>query len=493
MTAVVDRGVGYKDLRGFLSILEEASALRHVRAQVDLRHEIGAISARTLRHKGPALVFENIEGYPGQCLVTNILDDVEKFALALGTEPSVEAIIERIEHGKGRPIPPRVIDSAACQEVVRTGDDVDLDQFPTPWWHELDGGRYIGTTGGVITADPRTGYINVGLYRAMIKDRNTLSVSARGDWEVGAKPPGYSYGAYTHVLLNEAQGKPTPVAIALGMDPLLTYAGGRVLPSESLQHAEYAIAGGWRGAPTELAPCKTSDLLVPAWAEIIIEGEFLPNERSAEGPHGESQGFYNSHSQVFMMHVRCITHRKSPVSYGLICGAREDFPKFMQSSYARSLLATVDNITDVHVPEEIGAGAGMFLFVAARVETTEEVEQLITAIGGARWGGNLRPRWFIIVDDDCDLHDLEEVMWRVGISALPDHDVQITERTFPLMHEPMTRLYDEKGSRIFIDATFKTKQAVKNGKTVGFTLPVNKISRELAGKVESRWREYGID
>ncbi|GEM_PF-176567 len=485
----------YKDLRGYLTLLERAGLLKRVKAQVDLKHEIGAISARSLDRKGPGLVFENIKGFEGMPVVANILSTTEQVAIAFGTEPNDRKICAAIEKGMANPIPPRVVESGPCQEVVHSGAEASVHAFPTPWWHEGDGGQYLGTTAGVITADPETGYINMGLYRVMIKDKNTLTVKIKGSHPIGEVATAWQgrHGGHVHIFKNEAQGKATPVAVAIGMDPLLTYVGAQGVPSEEFKHAEYAVAGAWRKEPVDLVRCRTSDLLVPAWAEMIIEGEVLPNERAKEGPHGESQGFYDGVDRAFVIKVKCITHRKNPVIYGLICRPQEDYPKFLFSGVLGEKLKGVDAIKEVYVPEAIGGGLGLMAIVAAKVESPDDVAKVIQAVHNAP-GESLRkkPRWLIIVDEECDVKDWNDVMWRVALAVMPDKDVRIGPRTDPISHEPLAAMHHNVSSSIVIDATFRSKKTIVDGREVGFPR-VNRVSKELRSKVEGRWKEYGLD
>lgn len=484
--------VKFKDLRGYLNLLEEAGLLKRVRAEVDLKHEIGAISVKALKMKGPGLLFENIKGYPRMTLATNILSTTEQLAIAFGAEADDLKLYEAIQTGKDNPIPPCVVEGGLCQEEVHRGNEVNVYEFPTPWWHELDGGQYIGTTAGVITADPETGYTNMGMYRVMIKDKNTLTLNMRGEHEIGEEPAKKGYGGHTHVLKNEAQGKAAPIAIAIGLDPLLTYVAAQSVPSAKIEHAEYAVAGAWRGAPVELVKCRTNDLLVPAWAEVVLEGEVLPKERTQEGPHGESQGFYGWNDRAFVMKVQCITHRKDPINYGLICRPHEDYPKFMMSAGLRARLKDIDLIKDIYAPEVGGGGQGLMAIVAARVENAEDVEKVIEAVHNVPGESYIarKPRWLIIVDDDCDVTDWEDVMWRVALAVMPDKDVKVGPRTDSISHEPLADLYDGKGSSIVVDATFRSKRGKVKGRE-GFP-PVNKVSKELMAEVEARWKEYGL-
>jgi len=476
--------IKFKDLRGYLSLLEAGGLLKRVKAEVDLKHEIGAICVKSLKRRGPGLLFENIKGYKGMPLVTNILSRTEQLAVAFGTEADHLKIYEVIHEAKSVPISPRIVEEAPCQEEIHVGDDVDVYEFPTPWWHELDAGQYIGTTAGVITVDPDTGYLNLGMYRAMIKDKNTLSLNIRGPHAVGEDPNkrGKRYGGHTQILKHEVQGKSVPISIAIGMDPLLTFVAAQAAPSDKVEHAEYALVGSWRGEPVELVKCKTNDLLVPAWAEIILEGEVLLNQRTIDGPHGERDGFYRRNNQAFVMRIKCITHRKNPINYGLICAPHEDYPKFIFSAGLRAALEGVSCIKEVYVPE---MGGGLMAIVSATVRSPGDVEKVIKSVHTVPEEYNIsrKPRWLIIVDDDCDVNDWEDVLWRVVRGVMPDKDVRIGPRTDRIVQEALADVYNAKASSIVIDATVRSKEAFP---------PINKVSRDLMSRIEARWKEYGI-
>ncbi len=483
--------VGYKDLRGYLDVLESNGLLKHITAPVDLKYEVGGIAARALDKGGDSLVglmFENINGYEGSRLVTNILAKTEQLALAVGTEPDDMEIYARVEEAKTHPVPPVVVPEGSCQEMVITGDDVDVYKFPTPWWHEGDAGQYIGTTAGVTTADPKTGYINQGLYRCMILDKNTISLQARGGHPVGEAPTKTGYGGQSHILMNEAEGKPTAVALALGMDPALTYAAGQFAQSDEIEHAEYALAGALKGEPIELVKCKMSDLLVPASSEIIIEGEVAPYERTSEGPHGEHQGFYTAVDDVFVLHVKAITCRKDAINYGLICRQQEDYPKFMYTAGMRTKLEDKglgDLLADVWCPDSTGGGFGLVAIIAAKAKSPADVQRIKDVIDGLAEERYLvrKPRWTIVVDEGCDIRDWAEVMWRVSLGVMPDQHLSIGARTDAIWHEPLDVEY-EATSSVFIDATFNTKKGFR---------PINALTPELKARVDGRWKELGLE
>jgi 4-hydroxy-3-polyprenylbenzoate decarboxylase len=136
---------GYEDMREYMAALEQAGLLDHVTAGVDLRWEIGAIAARSLEQGGPALVFENVKGYPGMPLVVNLVSNNKQLGLAFGTDAEEAKIYEKLVQGMRNRIPSRIVQTGPVKEEVQRGEDVDLYKFPTPWWHEHDGGQYIAT------------------------------------------------------------------------------------------------------------------------------------------------------------------------------------------------------------------------------------------------------------------------------------------------------------------------------------------------------------
>ena len=138
--SLINRRVDYRDLRGYLELLEASGLLQHIKAEVDLKHEIGAICVRSLKKRGPGLLFENIKGYKNMPLVSNILSTPEQLAVAFGTENDEQRLYEIIQAGKKHPVAPQLVEGGPCQEEVHLGEEVDVYEFPTPWWHELDGG-----------------------------------------------------------------------------------------------------------------------------------------------------------------------------------------------------------------------------------------------------------------------------------------------------------------------------------------------------------------
>ncbi len=460
--------VQYKDLREYLDLLEEHGLLNHVTGEVDLKHEIGALCTVGMERHGPGLFFENIKGYKGKPLVSNIIYSVEQLAIAFNTEPDPDKIYERIVDGHKHRIPSVVLETGPCKEEKFFGDDVDLYEMPTPIWHELDGGPYIATAAGVIDRDPDTGILNMGTYRCMIYDKRTLSLT-------GQIAP--------RIQKNERKGLPTKVAIAIGMDPLLTLASGSPVAVDENGYMEYEAAGAWRGAPTELVKCETSDLLVPAHAEYVIEGEIYPSERRVEGPHGEAGGFYGQNMNAFVVHVTCVTHRRNPINYGIICLLEEDYPRWLfRSGGFQDRIRRDSGLTSIkkaYFPELGGRSWGGCI-IAADIQDPAEPKRIIDAA----W--RITPnRWVIVVDEDCDVRNWNDVMWRV-VTAVRPEDIY----TGKAQHDGESQRADEYDidSQVpdptGMNASFKFK--FKN------LAPINRVSAELKAKASARWRELGL-
>jgi len=472
-----------------MQLLEERGMLKRITAEVDPNGELGAICYRDLVKDGPGLLFENVKGYPDMPLAANVMYREDQLGLALNAEANWEALRDIIQDGMQRRLPSTQVLTGPVKENIILGEDVDVDMFPTPLWHEEDGGRYIGTTSGFVTKEPKTGAHKMGQYRSMIIDKNTTTVEIMGDWDVGATPPqGSNYGGIgdrngaTHILENEAEGIATPCAIVLGMDPLLTLSAGTAIPADNQGRMEYDAAGAWAGRPVDLVKCETSDLLVPANAEIVLEGEVVPYERVNDGPHGESTGFYNQHPSTFMVKIKAITHRNNPISFGLTCGRIEDYPRpLMRSNTLLNTLVSKSGFTNIQEVFFPDAGRSGFLIIRAKIENADQPKQIIDAAYEY-----MRYRWVIVVDEDCDVRDWNDVLWRVISSVDPKKHMWLGKE-YPMKppHPGAVEFVPPKQG-MSIDATFGFKE-------YEHPLPgVAKPSMDMMDRVASRWKELGL-
>ena len=311
--------MNFKDLREFVSFLEQRGELLRVTAEVSWDLEIAEIADRLVKRGGPALLFENVNGYDTPVLI-NIFSSDKRMAWALGVE-QLDEVVERIHgllglmHGPPQGLinrvrtlgqlvhlagyQPKTVSRAPCQEVVLAGEDVDLFQFPIlKCWPE-DGGRYI-TLPLVITKNPETGVQNYGIYRLQVFDRNTTALH----WQT------HKVGASHYRTSGGLQQERMPVAVALGGDPATIWTGSAPIPPDM---DEMAVAGFIREEAVELVKATTCDLLVPAHAEIVLEGYVIPGDERPEGPFGDHTGYYSAAEPYPVFHVTTITHRRDPI------------------------------------------------------------------------------------------------------------------------------------------------------------------------------------
>jgi len=311
------------------------------------------------------------------------------------------------------PIPPVEVDDAPVKENVLIGDEVDLFQFPVPYWHARDGGRYIGTGNAVITRDPDEGWINLGNYRVQAHDASIATVYM-------------SPGRHGKVMRERywERGEHCPTAVAIGMDPILYMSSHSDVPKGV---GEYDYTGGFRKEPVQVTKGVTTDLLIPATAEIVLEGEMLRDERIAEGPFGEWTGYYGSGTRgepVFK--VNAILYRNNPILQG---NPPLRSPHFaLAHNLRRSATAWVElnkQITGVKGVWLLDDAAFNMLVVVS-LEQRYPGHAMQAAMGIAFiHATNYMNRFIIVVDDDIDPSNMQDVLWAVATRCEPATDIDI--------------------------------------------------------------------
>ncbi len=303
-------------LRDWIARIEEIGQLKRITAEVDWDLELGAITRRVVNQEGPALLFENIKDHQNtSCrkLFINGMGSRQRVATALGLprETTYRGIVEFFKEKVGQRVAPIIVASGPVKQNIVKGDAVSLYQFPVPKYNHLDPGRYINTYTGIVTMHPDTRTMNVGMYRGMIGDNEkSIAVLLARSQHWGL-----------HFTEYEKRGEEMPVAVVYGWDPVLLMCAGN--PLIHPDYSEYDLIGALRGAPVELVKCETSDLYVPASAEIVVEGRISsdPKTFQMEGPFGEYTGFHGGLSQPRpIIRVECITYRDDPIFQGCIEG-----------------------------------------------------------------------------------------------------------------------------------------------------------------------------
>ncbi len=494
--------MAYQGLRDWMEALEKVGLLKHIKAEVDWDLEIGAIIRRSTDQEGPALLFENIKDYHDTIstrLFCSGLSTRERLAMAfdLPREASYRDIVRNIKDKLGHNIDPVKVDTGPVKENIVKGDEVDLYEFPVPKYNLLDGGRYVNTRGCVVTMDPDTKLMNVGVYRGMIgDDKRSIPVLLQRSQHWGI-----------HFSKYEQRHEDMPVAVAYGCDPVLLICG-----STAVHHphcSEYEVAGGLSGEPMELVKCETSDLYVPARAEVVVEGRIStdPSTYQMEGPFGEYTGFYGGLRQPKpTIRVECITYRNKPIFQGGPVGIS---PGHSEESivYTAPMCAALawKYLEDANVPNILGVwGTPITALANMRVQIDKIYRGHAKQVACALWGRGdpHTAKNVIVVDKDIDIFDDQAVEWALAYrtNAAMD-DIQFFSGTIGHLLDPSIPLSQRdpkkhgigKWKRVLIDATvnwdLEPEEQFGNRREPPLC---TEIPAETADLISRRWSEYGL-
>ncbi len=491
----------FMDLRGWIGMLDKEGELHRVRAEVDWDREIGAIARRVLEQKGPALLFESIKGYrEGRCtqLFTGGLGARRRLALALGFPKDVSnaELVQHVMKKNKETIAPRVVPSGPVKQVIVRGDKVDQTDLPVPRWGFREGGRYIHTFSGIVTRDPDTRVMNVGIYRGMIGRKDTapfLLIKGGQHWG-------------QHFVKYAGKGKPMPVACVIGWDPIMPFLAGSPIP---VGVCEWDVMGAYRGEPAELVRCETVDLEVPASAEIVLEG-FISDDPATyeqEGPFGEFTGYVSDvPTPRPTMKVTCITHRRQPIFRGCLEGT-------LPGSYSEN--SVMSSVQRAAIAWNILAGAGIpgirdvYVHpitngVNVCVKITKHYQGQPKQIAAALWGNSAaqyRYKHVWVVEDDIDVASYEQIDWAVahrlnagegGLVVFPGSFGSPIDPSTPLEDRNVAQLGTGLWNRVLFDATRNWKFD-KRPEWGGERFPPTvRPAPEDEARVRSRWAEYGF-
>ncbi len=430
------------DMRTFLKRLEKEGEVLNVEAEVDLMYELGAVCRLALDrggvHRNKALYFRHPKGHSHPVAV-NLLSTHRRMCMALECEPDKvhQEWIRRTQN----PIPPRIVKDGPCKEVVRVGKEVDLFQLPIPTWNGRDGGPYI-TFPCHITKDPETGVGNAGMYRIMVHDRNSMGLLA---------------APYRHVRHHfekaHAKGQALPIAIAVGLDPVIYAATVAPFP---FGVDELAMAGALRGEPLELVPCETIPLEVPASAEVVIEGEIPPGLVREEGPFGEFTGYYGDRAPRPVIQVKAITHRKDFIfqeSYEGLPHHETCVVSGISNEAELIRQCPLPGIQKVHFT----SGGGGYLHAVVSVKKAYDGYGKMVGLSVLGTTAGRTVKIVTVVDDDIDPYDMGQVDWAVTTRTRVDRDIEILKDLAANVLDPTMTLGEKRGAsrtdKMIIDAT----------------------------------------
>jgi 4-hydroxy-3-polyprenylbenzoate decarboxylase len=457
---------------------------------------------------GPALLFENVAGYPGATVLMNQFGSEQRMKLALDVD-SMDAIAERIRTLLHPPTPtgmmdklkllpmlaqvgsffPKVIDrsEAACKQVILKGADVDLTKLPVLTTWPQDGGPFI-TLPCVITKDQRSGKRNVGMYRMQVYDRNSTGMHWQRQKNAAEQLRDRARAATGDLaeaveLMALTAGGTTATSGPIAPQPATTFSAIVPAPPEI---EEYLIAGFLRQKPVELVRGETVSLEVPAHAEFILEGFVNLAELKTEGPFGDHTGFYTMQDEYPVFHVTCLTHRRKPIYAATVVGKPPMEDAWMGKAVERIFLPlmqlTLPEIIDVNLP-----AAGVFhnlMIVSIRKSYAGHARKVMSGIWAM--GQAMFTKCIIVVDEDCDVQDLNEVTLRTANNIDPERDIQFTLGPVDTL-DHASRL-PNYGSKMGIDATRKWPAE-------GFTRkwpPMLTMEKTVKAKVDAMWGKLGI-
>jgi 4-hydroxy-3-polyprenylbenzoate decarboxylase len=493
---------------------------------------------------GPALLFENVKGHAGHKVLINQFGSERRMAMALGLVPGVDRLDRIADRIRGlmdvkapegfldklKMLPqlgelsnafPKTVSAkdAPCKEMIRR-EKFNLNYFPILKCWPQDGGRFI-TLPCVHTRDPRTGKRNMGMYRMQVYDgqttgmhwqrqkvaaehyrealRNAASADAANQNQYDPKGARVAImaesagGAVTipdgplagtpQVAISSLKGSRLEVAVAIGTDPATTFAAVVPAPPEV---EEFLIAGFLRGKPVEIVKCETVDLEVPAHAEIVLEGYVELGELRPEGPFGDHTGFYTLEDEYPVFHLTCVTHRKDPIYAATIVGKppMEDawMGKAVERIFLPAMKITIPELVDIHLPVE--AVFHNLMIVSIKKSYPGQARKVMHAIWSL--GQAMFTKCIIVVDEDCDVQNIPEVVLRVANNIDPERDIQFALGPVDSL-DHASRL-PNYGSKMGVDATRKWKAE-------GFARPwpaMIEMDRATKAKVDTMWAKLGL-
>lgn len=472
-----------QDLREFLDIVDSRGDLLRIEG-ADWNLEIGAINEIMAERKGPAILFDRIKDYPaGYRVATNLLhrEDFQKIAFGIPEDLSnLDAVRYWMEKWNQFTFcAPRIVDKGPVLENIMEGPDVDVLKFPTPKWHELDGGRYIGTGVAVITKDPDEGWVNLGTYRVMIHDERTLAFYV-------------SPGKHAVIMRQKywARGEDCPVVMVFGQQPLTFAAAASNLPWGI---SEFDMVGHMQGRPVEVITGKETGLPFPAGAEIVIEG-FSPDPKKdgrPEGPFGEWTGYYASgRRDEPVVHIKRIYFRNQPIIQGnppLIPPMSTGFPIPLAVGavlWRELKKLRLQEIKGVYIH---GPAGRIIAVISLKQKFLGHAKQVAWAAGALLVGGACTGRYIITVDEDIDPSNLDEVLWAVTTRCDPETSIDIvpgflTSPLDPMLSPQKRERLDFTTAKVFINACrpYSWKDEFP---------PTNRASTEIRDKVMEKFKE----
>ncbi|MBK8569923.1 MAG: 4-hydroxy-3-polyprenylbenzoate decarboxylase [Nitrosomonadales bacterium] len=485
----------YRDLRDFISQLEKLGDLKRVITSVSPHLEMTEICDRVLRAQGPAVLFEHPAGH-NMPVLANLFGTPHRVALGMGEE-SVTALrevgkllayLKEPEPPKGLrdawdkwPVlkqvlnmTPKVVSSAACQEVVWEGSEVDLGRLPIQTCWPGDVAPLI-SWGLVVTRGPNKPRQNLGIYRQQVIAPNKVIMR----W-LAHRGGALDFQEWCKTY----PGQPFPLAVVIGADPA-TILGAVTPVPDSL--SEYQFAGLLRGSKTELVKCIGNNLQVPASAEIVLEGIIHPNDIALEGPFGDHTGYYNEQEKFPVFTIERITMRRNPIYHSTYTGKPPDEPAILgvalNEVFVPLLQKQFPEISDFYLPPE-GCSYRLAI-VSMKKQYPGHAKRVMFGI----WSylrQFMYTKFIIVVDDDIDIREWKEVIWAITTRVDPTRDTLLVDNT-PIDYLDFASPVSGLGSKMGLDAT--NKWPGETQREWGTPIAMDDVTKR---RIDAMWGELGL-
>ncbi|MGE5818506.1 MAG: UbiD family decarboxylase [Deltaproteobacteria bacterium] len=462
------------DLRAWIREVDAMGQLHRIRG-VPWDKDMGGLLEMILERSKhpPALLFEDIPNARQQMtILCSQIDGIKRLALAMGNNPElgitdfIQAWRQKVRNFQ--PVEPQYVNAAPIFENS-IEKNINLEAFPIPRWHELDGGRYIGTDDLVITRDPEEGWVNAGTYRVMLQARDAVALYIS---------PGKHGRIHRQKYFD--RGRPCPVAMSFGHHPLLFIAGCTDVPATM---SEFAYAGGVLNEPIQLVRGPKTGLPIPAYSEMAIEGEMAPGDNLPEGPFGEWPGYYASDTRPEpVVRVKALYYRNNPI----LCGEPPLRPSAGQGFHRSIQRAALiwNALEDAGVPDVKGvwlhpAAYRFFSIIKIKQRYPGHAKQAALVASQCRPGAYLG-RYVVVVDEDIDIYNSDDVIWAISTRSEPEN-IDILRRCWSGPLDPAIPR-ERKGfnSRAIIDATRPYEWRDKFP-------PVNAVSDEFKSELDKKY------
>jgi len=424
-----------QDLRSFVDEYARrfSDGVLRVAEPVSLDFDVQAIALELERRRRfPIVIYENVRGH-SMPIVSNVMASRRGFAFALGVEETqlpAEYSRRLLQYVK-----PEVILEPPFRHTILRGGDIDLRRLPIPTYYPGDGGAYI-TAAMTVAKHPESGVETEGYHRFQVKGPDVMGVSLHSRRRM-----------FEYQRLAEAHDRNLECAVVLGLHPLVGMGSLAYPPPEV---SKFQVVGGLFGAPMQVAPCETIDLMVPAWGEIVIEGEILAGVREKEGPFGEFTGYFSRRSTEHVFRVKAICQRERPWYQSIASGRAPDhilpLALLREAEIANALARAVPNVKAVHVPTS--GGSAFTAYVSMKQTRPGEARHAMTIVLGV----DHYLKFVVVVDEDIDVFDESDVLWAVATRVQADRDVVTIPRSLGAILDPSAS-EDGLTAKMGIDAT----------------------------------------